>query len=526
MADVFLAVAEGPAGFTKLQVVKCIHSHLAENPEFVTMFMEEARLAALLNHPNVVQTNEVGFEGGKAYMVMEYLEGRPLQTVVKVCQKKGQPFATDLHLRAIAEILAGLHYAHELTDLSGNAMRLVHRDVTPHNVFITFDGGVKLLDFGIAKATASDPQTRDGMVKGKVRYLAPEQVQQTALDRRADIFQVGVMVFEAVTGRLYWDRELPDAGILGRLFNGDLPRIEDVPDIAPDLAAICNNALAYDPAKRYATAEQFRVDLEAALARRESKSSARDVGTRVARVFASAHVDMKKRIDEHLRAGASVTDTALTSLSGSIPSLALTATGVAGFGSGSSSVQIVGVSARGPKASHATSRAPVRRTNLMLVAGAVAGVIVVGFVGVTMLRPAQQPQGASVEVATASTPPTQPSASEAVSAVVPAKEAKVRLRLSFEPRFARVSIDGVAITSNPFVGNFSKSDAPRRIRAEAPGYEPRQFDVVLDQHQALEVRLTRLAAPSGPRGKPAPKAAPEPPPPKPPVVAVPLREDR
>src|SRR5215472_7080887 len=175
MADVYLAVSRGPAGFNKLIVIKRLRPDLAADPSFRDMFLDEARLAARLNHPNVVSTFEVGEEGSSIYLAMEYLEGQPLNLVVREASKKHVSLPEELYARILADALMGLHYAHKLADYDGSPLRVVHRDVSPHNIFVTYDGQVKMLDFGIAKAESKATQTEVGVLKGKVAYMAPEQ---------------------------------------------------------------------------------------------------------------------------------------------------------------------------------------------------------------------------------------------------------------------------------------------------------------------------------------------------------------
>jgi serine/threonine protein kinase len=177
MADVKLAVARGPAGFNKLLVVKTLLANIEEDPDFVAMFLDEARLAARLNHPNVVVVNEVGEQEGRYFLAMEYLDGQPLQRVLARAAKRGEAFPRALWLRILCDALSGLHYAHELKEFDGTKLNVVHRDVTPENVFITYDGVVKLVDFGIAKAVGRTVETKMGVVKGKIGYLSPEQAR-------------------------------------------------------------------------------------------------------------------------------------------------------------------------------------------------------------------------------------------------------------------------------------------------------------------------------------------------------------
>jgi serine/threonine protein kinase len=188
-ADVFLALTSGPLGFSKLVVIKRLRSEMLQQPELVAMFLDEARLAARLNHPNVVQTYEVA-EGDPHFIAMEYLEGQPLS---KMRQSLAAPsLGAGAWLRIVADALAGLHYAHELCDFDGSPLGVVHRDVSPHNIFVTYDGQVKLVDFGVAKATLNSVRTEAGAIKGKASYMAPEQVLGRA-DRRSDVFAMGAV---------------------------------------------------------------------------------------------------------------------------------------------------------------------------------------------------------------------------------------------------------------------------------------------------------------------------------------------
>src|SRR5262245_60556486 len=215
MSNVYLAVARGPSGVNKLVVLKALLPDLATEPYALTMFLDEARLAAQLNHPNVVQTYEVGTEGDRHVMVMEYLEGQPLSAVMKYAERSGAPLPMKLHLRIIVNALEGLHYAHELRAYDGAALELVHRDVSPQNVFVTYDGQVKVLDFGIAKAASSSTHTATGIVKGKISYMAPEQMIADNVDRRADIYSIGCMLWAAATGKKLW-KDNPDLQIMRR----------------------------------------------------------------------------------------------------------------------------------------------------------------------------------------------------------------------------------------------------------------------------------------------------------------------
>ncbi len=299
MAEVFLAIASGPAGFNKLLVIKQIRDQLADDPEFLGMFLDEARLAARLNHPNVVQTNEVGEDGRRYFIAMEYLEGQPLNRIAQRLGKDGR-LTLAMHVRILIEALAGLHYAHELTDFDGTQLQVVHRDATPHNIFVTYAGQVKVVDFGIAKALGSSSETRAGVLKGKISYMAPEQALGERVDRRADVFAVGMMLWEALAGRRPFKGQ-NDVVILQKLVAGDIPSPGTVRDDIPDLLeAICMKALAHDREERFATAEAMQRALEGALELLGLRAQLRDVGDLVTKAFADERVRIRAVIEAQM----------------------------------------------------------------------------------------------------------------------------------------------------------------------------------------------------------------------------------
>lgn len=281
MSDVYLAVTEGTeaaARFQKLLVIKMLKPELSEDSEFVAMFLNEARLAARLNHPNVVQTIEVGEAGGRYFLAMEYLEGQPLHRVLRNADARSR-LGLDMRLYMLIQALAGLHYAHERRDYDGSPLDIVHRDVSPANLFVTYDGHVKLMDFGIAKARDSNSETRVGVFKGKAAYVAPEQARGEAVDRRADVYSVGVVLWELLTGRRLWSG-LTQIEMLRRVVAGDVmtPRSVD-PRIPAELEEICMKALAFRSEERYATAAELATDLEGFAQRSFPPVAGRDIGS-------------------------------------------------------------------------------------------------------------------------------------------------------------------------------------------------------------------------------------------------------
>lgn len=319
MADVHLVVARGVGDFHKLLVLKELRPGFADSPEHRAMFLHEARIAALMAHENVVQTYAIEESGGRPTMTMEFLDGQPLHRVLRRLAPEGLPL--HLHLWVLAEVLAGLHHAHELCDYDGRALGLVHRDATPHNVVVTYGGQVKLVDFGIAHADEDHGETGVGTFKGKASYAAPEQARGEAVDRRTDLFAVGVMLWEALAGRRMWP-SLGEVAIVQRLREAEIPALPESTPGGPALRALCERALAPDPADRPATAAEFAEVLS-----RHNPGpapSGRELGLLVSRAFASEREALRRLLARQLRSApvidvdeAPVLDLALFTGSGS-----------------------------------------------------------------------------------------------------------------------------------------------------------------------------------------------------------------
>lgn len=301
MADALLAMLDGPMGFRKPMVIKRMHASLGSDSHFVKMFLDEARLAARLNHPHVVATSEVGECDGHYFIAMEYLEGLSLDRVARryIQQFGGLPLG--FLLRVLCDCLAGLHYAHELRDYDGAPLNVVHRDVTPSNLFITVGGVAKVLDFGIAKAATQDEATRTGMLKGKLAYMAPEQFMAEPIDRRADLWSMGVVIWEMVTGRRLF-KGPNDAQTYKNIVGADVPPLSVWRVDAPrSLDAIIARALARDRTARYPTAEAMRVDLEAVLRDELGATTHGDVAVAMREHFGDTLEENRRTIREFLQ---------------------------------------------------------------------------------------------------------------------------------------------------------------------------------------------------------------------------------
>jgi serine/threonine-protein kinase len=299
MAEVLLAMMDAGCGARRLVVLKRIWPELATDPDFMTMFLDEARLSVRMNHPNVVRTYEVLTRGAEATIAMEYLDGQPLTRVMNRLRGTDE-LSVPLRLRILMSVLAGLEHAHNLTDLEGKPLEVVHRDVSPHNVFVTYDGQVKLVDFGVAKTLAASHHTRPGALKGKLAYMAPEQLQPVEVDRRADLFSVGVMLWELLAGKRMW-QGMNEVQIVSQLAAGlPFPPLPLDAGIPPGLDSICEQALHPNPQYRYQTAAEMEEDLERVLVGLED-SHARSLGRVVSQAFAAERAERQGLIEASSR---------------------------------------------------------------------------------------------------------------------------------------------------------------------------------------------------------------------------------
>jgi serine/threonine protein kinase len=261
MATVHFGRLMGPAGFARPVAIKRLHAQFARDPEFVKMFFDEARLAARIAHPNVVATLDVVAPDDEVFLVMEYVRGVALVQLIRNLNQRGEKLPLLISLGIMTGVLHGLHAAHEATNDRGESLNLVHRDVSPQNVLVGTDGVPRLLDFGVATASGRAQSTRDGQLKGKLAYMAPEQVRSELPTRRTDVFAASVVLWEVLTGkRLFYASN--EASVLARVLNTDIPAPSSVaPDLPKAFDRVVLRGLERDPAKRYATARDMANDL-------------------------------------------------------------------------------------------------------------------------------------------------------------------------------------------------------------------------------------------------------------------------
>lgn len=500
MADVYLCLTKGPAGFNKLHVVKQLRRELATGEASIAMFLDEARLAARLNHPNVVQTNEIGESDSGYFLAMEYLEGQALSKVLRAhAAKKGEPLPSDVHLRILCDAMSGLHYAHELRDFDGQPIGIVHRDVSPQNVFVAYTGNVKLLDFGIAKASVSTSHTAVGVIKGKLRYMSPEQITSGTIDRRSDVFSMGIMLWNAVVGKSLFHGE-SDVEHVRRVCSGTIPSPREIdPNVPEELDRICTRALSFSPADRYPTIAELRLDVETYLAKLGTRVSSDEVGKLVEELFGEDRKRISRVIEEQIRRIDAEPDASHAPVSLTLS--AATGSGSLAPSTGSGSLapsnprptahalaMTLGSEAPGP----APGRSRARLVGLSLALMALAAV------GVTQVMPKSA----------ATLPPA--------AAVAPRADDIVIVDVRVTPREALLYLDGAPLDGNPYVARRTRSLEAHSLRIELPDGTSETRPVTFDKDLHLELTLARTdhASPALAQRATAPKTASPAPPPR------------
>jgi serine/threonine-protein kinase len=516
MADVFLAVARGKAGlgFSKLVVIKKLREHLANDEDFVAMLVDEARIAARLNHPNVVQMLEIDEVGGEYFLAMEYLDGQPLRRILQRSEA-ATGFTRQMQYAVISDVLSGLHHAHELTDYDGTPLKVVHRDVTPHNVFITYDGQTKVVDFGIAKAVGRASETKHGIIKGKVPYMAPEQAAGMVVDRRADIFSVGVMLWEVAAGTRLW-QDVKEVDVLRSLIRGNIPSSprEVDPSVSPELDAVCRKALAFKVEDRYATAADLQADLDKVIAANGGRPNAREIGKVVGDAFADKREETKAIIEAQLaklrdESGDSFRPVKIPSTQRSSTTDAFAVDDEISVSLGSDrpeehipSVEVAAMRASLPSVPSggtlaSPSPSPARRSRIVVLGAIALGSLVV--IGIAIAAAAggsstTNPIATSATPSNTSNEATSASASASASAMTPvpaSSQDEITASFRADPPEAKFSIDDAGALSNPFTGHFPRDNAKHSVRIFAPGYTTKVEDVTFDDDQSLQLSLAR-----------------------------------
>jgi serine/threonine-protein kinase len=459
------------------------------------MFFDEARIAARLSHRNVVHTYEVVEDNGQYLLVMEYLEGHTVADVLRRVSRENMPL--DQHLWILTQVLAGLSYAHDLRDYDGTPLGLVHRDVSPSNVFLSYTGEVKLLDFGIAKAAGAISATHEGTIKGKLGYSAPEQFLQTNVDGRADIYAVGVMLWEALGRRRRRMADTPAATYQARI-SGLEPKIREVcPDVPGVLADICDRATAPDPEERYATAAEFQRDLEEYLDQASRPPGRRELAALLERHFHAERTERRSRVQDLLSSAITQPPPPSTTLS---------------FASRSpGALDDLPISEAHPSDAPPPFRSALQvrgaRQRPLLVAGGL--VVLVGAFAAAFSRKENavmivEPTAPRMQAAPSAVPVAPPPVDDPSKKV---ETATVQLFIRVKPVAATVTLDGARLVSNPFQADVSADKRAHVLRASAPGYVPVEQVITFANDTRVDLVLKPVPGAAGKAARIAEAAA-------------------
>jgi len=480
MAKVYLAESLA-SGIRKLVVLKVLNPELSANAEMRTLFRREAELAAQMNHPNVVQVMEVVEYRESPFIVMEFLDGAPLSTIIR---HAGKQLSLALYLQIFGQVLRGLHHFHELRDLDGTPLNGVHRDVSPQNIMVLHDGPVKVLDFGIAKISASDVQaTRSGIIKGRIQYMPPEQILgSSTIDRRADLFALGVMLWEAVAGRRMWEGKT-EVELFRALATGALPNLRDFAPTAPySVVEVVKRATAIEPENRFANALEMLAAIEAASAKDFLQTRPDELASFMATHFGEAREEEQRQIKAALR---SEMGSEAIELSDSrqrvIPRSSL---------SESARMSDEPVELQELQSSR-TFRVRHRGRSIAVAVAALASLVVIGAWALRDSAPAPAP----------------------ASVAQPAPAKTIMFEVQALPAGAQIVLDGKLLATDHFAGSQPFADRKVSLEVRASGHLTERKELVLTRDMSLQIVLApdpALAAATAPAVPAADSAAPSP----------------
>ncbi len=430
MATVYVGRQRGAAGFERLVAIKRMHRHISAVPELAASFMDEARIASLIRHPNVVNVHDVHEADGEHLLVMDYIDGTSLAHVMRAARKRKTGVPRPAALRILMDALYGLHAAHEQENLEGRPLGVVHRDATPHNILLGTDGTARLTDFGIAKAAERTVHTATGMAKGKFRYMAPEQARGGALDRRVDVFAIGIVCWELLTGERLFKGD-SDAQVLLAISGGDYTppsRIDS--SISPELEQIVMRALSVDPNDRWPTAKAFAEALEGYVRGSGDLCSPSDVA-RIVDEFCGAEIRQRRQLISEV-------------LSGKRPPVMSVAERPAGHvATGSTGSQPLTLDS--VKVVPAVTEDDLRRHRLKRRAAVAAAVAGAALVGGLLVKLVQSPGPAPTRSAAAGAPSTPASAAAVQpTASAPSQPERVLVQLSSDADIAEIRAPGIS----------------------------------------------------------------------------------
>lgn len=505
MARVWAARLVGQGGFTKIVALKTILPELAQHTQFRTMFLDEARIASKLRHPNVCETLDIGEEDGALYLTMEWVDGPSLLQLVRVTKKdddggpeKNFRMLVDARVaaRIIADASAGLHAAHDLVDDDGTPLKVVHRDVSPHNILVSSGGLVKVTDFGVAKAQGRSHLTNAGEIKGKVSYMAPEQlVAAEDIDRRCDVFALGCVLYEITLGR----RAFPgtnEAEIVSAILRGQVAKPSDVSKAYPsELEAIVMRALAPERAARYASADVLRTELEAWLTRSGPPVTSHEVATVVRERWGPTMEVVRERI----RAACAPRPPGAPP-----PNDSMRPRRNSGVDRSEKAVSV------DTEATATAAAVPPRRSRAVAMAAAAlaaASLVLAAAVWFAISR-AQSPLASASPSQSPATAAAPPPASSASAGATPETTTSPRVTFHLTPRTAFLVVDGIAMPGDVDAVQRPVDGKPLRVVVRAEKHEDRIVTIDATSPATIDVVLTPRALRRNGRGlKPAASAS-------------------
>jgi serine/threonine-protein kinase len=477
MATLYLARIVGPQKFEKLVAIKKIHEHLTRQQQFIDMFLDEARIAALIHHPNVATIFDLGQLEGTYFIAMEYVHGQNLTDLLRTSVRLRIPLPWPYAVRIVANAAAGLHAAHELRSPDGTHLNVVHRDVSPQNILVSYDGHVKVVDFGVAFAAEKLAHTVSGTLKGKAAYMSPEQTGGIRLDRRSDIFSLGTVLWESICMKRLF-REENEAATLLRVREADVTRPSvHRPDIPPELERIVLKTLAKDRDDRHATADELAEELEELLVAQGEAISNKKISKHMKRLFHHKKSLKDAQIKRALR-------------SEDVPTMK----GVEMVGSSGTSIEMV-------QGGSSTISPPARsRSTLMVLAGGALFAVGAVVLALVLLLKTDEQTHAGKPAATAGEPagssepvdaPTAPKARMDQSPARPPRPTEIELEIVVEPSDAPVVVEfrGTRHKGSRFETTIPPSPKPEQIVVSAKGYHSQNLWVDLEKDKTIPVTL-------------------------------------
>jgi serine/threonine-protein kinase len=463
MGQVLLA-KKGQDDFEKLVVLKRILPHLVEDEEFFTMFRDEAKITMRLDHPNIARINEFGVEAGVHYIEMEYVAGEDVRRIEKRAAAAGKGIPIGVIIRIIADAAAGLDFAHKAKDAKGVPLGLVHRDVSPQNILVGFDGSVKLIDFGVAKAAGRAQHTATGILKGKFPYMSPEQAEGTDLDCRSDVFALGIVLWEQLTGRRLFKGE-NDLATQRLVRACQVPAPSSVePSVPPGLDPIALKALSKEPKDRYQDAAELRNALEDFALQNAIPTSSSNLAAFMQELYAERIA--KEADPRFFEEDSGLTDLDAGGLSKPTAPSGATVVDRNKLPTGNNTV-VLGTQAAPP---------PLQSSAVPKVIAAVAVLALLAVGGWFVTRP--EPKPVVVDV------PVKPVTGAGTGETTPPPAQPLVVRIESDPPGAKIELAGTHVGQTPFEARVEKVKLPVALKLSADGYEP------------LEASLTDMTGPT------------------------------